>query len=98
MISSIKSYGFLILSGLVGFLGLLLKLSRAKSERMERDRDIYKAKAEHHHKVAVEQKKVRQKHKRRVAEVTKDEETMDDRLSNSDNWSDSVRDKSSDST
>ena len=98
MIAQIKAYGYLILSGIAGALFFMLKLSRMQNKKLEKQRDTYKAYSERQHKIAVKQKEVRQEYKQRLSEVTKDEETMDDRLSSGDNWSDRVSGDSSRST
>lgn len=86
MIAKLKSYGYLIGGALIAGLALVAKLLHVKNERLTEQRDQFKAQAEHHSKVAHKQAETRKKYQKRKTEVTRDEKTVDDRLSRGDDW------------
>lgn len=86
MISQLKSYGYLIGGAFFAGLALLAKLLHLKNERLTDERDRFKAQAQHHSDVAHRQAETHKKYQKRKTEVTKDEKTMDDRLSGGDDW------------
>ena len=88
MITTLKTYGLLILSGLVSVLALALKISGARSKRLEKANDSLKAQVDHQKDVMVKDKEIELEHDVRTEELRNEikKNGTSSQLSNPNDW------------